>query len=66
MVRTVVVWVVAVATLCGMQTGGRAAPLPPATTLQFSGYTWEVRSGEGGPGPNHWSAQNVWVDAPQA
>lgn len=63
MVRTVVVWVVAVATLCGMQTGGRAAPLPPVTTLQFSGYTWEVRSGEGGPGPNHWSAQNVWVDA---
>lgn len=63
MMRTVVVWVVAGATLCGMQTGGRAAPLPPATTLQFSGYTWEVRSGEGGPGPNHWSAQNVWVDA---
>ena len=38
MARTVVILVVAVATLCGMQTGGSTAPLPPATTLQFSGY----------------------------
>jgi hypothetical protein len=34
-----------------------------AATLQFSGYTWEVRQGGGGPGPNHWDARNVWVDA---
>lgn len=35
-----------------------------ATTIQFSGYTWEVKSGDGlGPGPNNWSASNVWVDA---
>ena len=38
-----------------------------ATTLSFSGYTWEVRneSGTSGPGPNYWSnsSSNVWVDA---
>ena len=32
--------------------------------LKFSGYTWDVReAGLGGPGPNHWDAGNVWVDA---
>ncbi|NEU73400.1 hypothetical protein PI95_012690 [Hassallia byssoidea VB512170] len=32
-------------------------------TINFSGYVWEVRSsGDGGPGPNHWSSDNVWVD----
>ncbi|MDF5731973.1 MAG: glycoside hydrolase family 16 protein [Rhizonema sp. PD38] len=32
-------------------------------TINFSGYAWEVRSsGDGGPGPNHWSSDNVWVD----
>jgi len=35
-----------------------------AQTLDFSGYTWEVRGGDhGGPGPNYWSATNAWVDA---
>jgi hypothetical protein len=33
-----------------------------ATTLQFSGYTWDVRSGDGGPGPCHWDDANAWVD----
>jgi hypothetical protein len=36
------------------------------TTIQFSGYTWYVKnSGNSvqGPGPNYWSANNVWVDA---
>lgn len=33
------------------------------STLQFSGYTWQVRRpGKGGPGPNVWSPENVWVD----
>ncbi len=31
-------------------------------TLWFSGYQWTVRSGWGGPGPNRWSAANVWKD----
>ncbi len=32
-------------------------------TINFSGYVWEVRSsGDGPPGPNHWSSDNVWVD----
>jgi hypothetical protein len=35
------------------------------TTIQFSGITWNVRNGSGGPGPNLWSdsPNNVWVDA---
>ena len=33
-------------------------------TIQFSGYSWVVRpsSTGAGPGPNSWSADNVWVD----
>jgi hypothetical protein len=34
-----------------------------AKTVDFAGYTWEVREGGGGPGPNHWSADNVRVAA---
>ena len=35
-----------------------------ATTIQFSGYTWNVKNGAHlGPGPNYWSRNNVWVDA---
>ncbi|MDO9255281.1 MAG: T9SS type A sorting domain-containing protein [Bacteroidales bacterium] len=35
------------------------------TTIQFSGITWNVRNGSGGPGPNLWSdsPNSVWVDA---
>lgn len=34
-----------------------------AKTLRFSGYVWDVRpAGDGGPGPNHWNPNNVWVD----
>jgi hypothetical protein len=33
-----------------------------AKDLQFSGYTWTVRSGHGGPGPNAWEEENVWLD----
>jgi hypothetical protein len=34
-----------------------------ATTIQFSGYTWNVKNGLNiGPGPNNWSQDNVWVD----
>jgi len=43
---------------------GKALPSEPgASQIVFGGQTFEVRSGEGGPGPNAWSAQNVWVDA---
>lgn len=39
-----------------------AAPLQQATTITFSGYQWTVKTGNGlGPGPNNWSASNVWV-----
>jgi hypothetical protein len=34
-----------------------------AGTLAFAGYTWEVRSGTGGPGPNTWNPNYAWVDA---
>jgi hypothetical protein len=33
-----------------------------AQAIDFSGYTWEVRSGTGGPGPNTFVANNVLVD----
>ena len=31
-------------------------------TLQFAGYSWAVRTGHGGPGPNTWEGGNVSVD----
>ena len=31
--------------------------------IQFGGFTWSVRSGRGGPGPNQWSENNVWLDS---
>jgi hypothetical protein len=41
-----------------------AAPLHQSTVITFSGYQWMVKEGTGlGPGPNNWSANNVWVDA---
>lgn len=44
-----------------------AAALVPALVgaeeIRFGGYTWTVRSGRGGPGPNAWDAKNVWLDA---
>lgn len=35
-----------------------------ATTLSFSGYTWEISapSGQVYPGPNYWNASYAWVD----
>ncbi len=33
-----------------------------AETIRFAGIPWTARSGEGGPGPNIWEKQNVWVD----
>ena len=34
-----------------------------AKTLTFADRTWTVRpNGDGGPGPNHWSEDNAWVD----
>jgi hypothetical protein len=34
-----------------------------AGQIEFAGYTWTVRSGRGGPGPNLWDEHNVWLDA---
>jgi hypothetical protein len=33
-----------------------------AKDIEFGGYTWTVRSGRGGPGPNAWDENNVWLD----
>jgi len=40
-------------------------PAEAARTINFSGRTWTVRDGFGGPGPNFFSddPENVWVDA---
>jgi hypothetical protein len=38
--------------------------VPGASTLTFSGYTWNVRTGVAqAPGPNNWSRNNAWVDS---
>jgi hypothetical protein len=43
--------------------GALLAALPIASEeLKFAGYTWSVRSGRGGPGPNAWDTRNVWLD----
>ena len=34
----------------------------PGKTIDFGGYSWSVRSGRGGPGPNLWDENNVWLD----
>ncbi|HEX4297116.1 MAG TPA: glycoside hydrolase family 16 protein [Devosia sp.] len=34
-----------------------------AATLQFAGYSWDVRDYGGLPGPNSWDGDNVFVDA---
>lgn len=34
-----------------------------AQTVDFSGYTWQIRNSTGGPGPNTFSANNVVLDA---
>jgi hypothetical protein len=39
-----------------------ASSAQESKTLFFSGYEWTVRSNPGGPGPNEWKEENVWVD----
>jgi hypothetical protein len=47
---------------CGAAAARAQQPTP--RTIDFSGYTWEVRQpGNGGPGPNDWDPANVFVDA---
>lgn len=45
--------------VCLVRTVSAAEP----GVVSFAGYTWSVRSGQGGPGPNAWSTENVWLDA---
>src|ERR1035441_5438988 len=33
-----------------------------AKDIESGGYTWAVRSGRGGPGPNAWDENNAWLD----
>jgi hypothetical protein len=33
-----------------------------AKDIEFGGYTWAVRSGSGGPGPNAWDENDAWLD----
>src|SRR5579859_4363234 len=34
-----------------------------AKDIEFGGYSWAVRSGRGGPGPNAWDENNGWLDS---
>ncbi|MHB1306293.1 MAG: glycoside hydrolase family 16 protein [Limisphaerales bacterium] len=38
-------------------------PFAQAKDIEFGGYTWQVRSGRGGPGPNTWDESAVWLDS---
>ncbi len=40
-----------------------SVPVCNAKSLNFSGRTWIVKSGMGGPGPCNWSEDNAWVDS---
>lgn len=46
--------------LCGV--AAAFGPGALAESVEFSGYTWQVRSDTGGPGPNVWDPRNVSVD----
>jgi hypothetical protein len=35
----------------------------PGKDIEFGGYTWTARASSGGPGPNAWNENNVWLDA---
>ena len=40
------------------------APVRADKTIEFGGLLWQVRAQDlAGPGPNDWSADNVWVDS---
>lgn len=56
-------WIIVSLAACAFLLAQRA-PIVTAqpTMLTFSGYTWEVRAGYGGPGPNYWEPANAWVD----
>ena len=53
----------AAAALLAAAFAATALPRAAAAQIAFSGYTWEVRSGTGGPGPNTFAAGNVSIDA---
>ena len=62
---------VLIVALCGicftlLAFGGAEAAEPAylwqRDALDFSGYSWDVKSGYYFPGKNHWQAQNAWVD----
>ena len=40
------------------------ATVTTISQITWSGYTWKVKGGVGGPGPNNWndSSSNIWVD----
>jgi hypothetical protein len=57
---------IALAAACGAAVAATSANAVAARTIDFCGYSWQVRTNStpGGPGPNRFSdsAENVWVD----
>jgi len=57
-----------IGTTVGAWSTSRSFTVKPTTsisTIKWSGFTWNVKNGEGkGPGPNNWMANssNIWVD----
>jgi len=55
---------VCMALLASLVLGSFMPTVVGARTVSFAGYTWQVKSGYGGPGSNYWSdsSESVWVD----
>jgi hypothetical protein len=52
-----------IAALLGLSVAGPISPAAlAATTINWKGYTWDVKSGTLGPGPNNFNTNNVFVD----
>lgn len=46
----------------GVERLQQAVQIQASNVISFSGYQWTVKGGSGlGPGPNNWSASNVWL-----
>jgi hypothetical protein len=55
---------VCMALLASLVLGSFMSTVVGVRTVSFAGYTWQVKSGYGGPASNYWSdsSESVWVD----
>lgn len=62
-IKRIVLLTVLLGVLSLLYCGEAQAQASQPKVINFCGYEWIVRStGKGGPGPNQWSPDNVWLD----